>query len=103
MFDICTEERLYHLASETEEERREWIATLNNLLFEDPLRRVCFSSDISISHSDVGLVSKALVWYMQQWIFGLYLTMRGQVKFCVIAKTVFQSVCLRLSHCSALP
>ena len=42
-FDICTEERVYHLASETEEERREWLDTLNTLLFEEPQKHVCLS------------------------------------------------------------
>ena len=42
-FDICTEERVYHLASESEEERREWIQMINSLLFEEPERHVCLS------------------------------------------------------------
>ena len=39
-FDICTEERVYHLASETEQERQEWLETLNTLLFVEPRRQV---------------------------------------------------------------
>ena len=39
-FDICTEDRVYHLASETEQERQEWLETLNTLLFVDPRRQV---------------------------------------------------------------
>ena len=39
-FDICTVERLYHLACETEEERRVWLNTLNTLLFDEPQKQV---------------------------------------------------------------
>ena len=47
VFDISTEDRVYHLASETEEERKNWITTLNDLLFGESLRQVCFSIEIS--------------------------------------------------------
>ena len=47
VFDICTEERVYHLASESEEERQNWITTLNNLLFGESQRKVCFSFEFS--------------------------------------------------------
>ena len=39
-FDICTFERVYHLACETGEERKVWIDTLNTLLFEEPRKQV---------------------------------------------------------------
>ena len=39
-FDICTFERVYHLACETEKDRKLWIDTLNTLLFEEPRKQV---------------------------------------------------------------
>ena len=39
-FDVCTVERVYHLACETEENRKLWIDTLNTLLFEEPQKQV---------------------------------------------------------------
>lgn len=42
-FDICTFERVYHLACETEEERKDWINTLNTLLFEEPRKQVQYN------------------------------------------------------------
>lgn len=33
VFDVCTTERVYHLAADTEEERLEWVSTLRDLLF----------------------------------------------------------------------
>lgn len=33
VFDVCTSERVYHLAADSEEERMEWVTTLKDLLF----------------------------------------------------------------------
>ena len=33
VFDVCTTERVYHLAADTEEERSEWVSTLKELLY----------------------------------------------------------------------
>lgn len=33
VFDVCTTERVYHLAADSEEERTEWVKTLKELLF----------------------------------------------------------------------
>lgn len=40
VFDVCTEDRIYHLAAETAAEKRNWIDTLNTLLFTE---QVCTS------------------------------------------------------------
>ena len=33
VFDVCTSERVYHLAADTEKERLDWVSTLKDLLF----------------------------------------------------------------------
>ena len=33
VFDVCTMERVYHLAAETAYEKQQWITVLNDLLF----------------------------------------------------------------------
>ena len=33
VFDVCTTDRVYHLAADTEEDRTEWVNTLKTLLF----------------------------------------------------------------------
>ena len=35
VFDVCTADRVYHLAAESVAEKAEWIHTLNRLLFTD--------------------------------------------------------------------
>lgn len=35
VFDVCTAERIYHLAAESAEEKKNWLQTLNNLLFSE--------------------------------------------------------------------
>lgn len=35
VLDICTKERMYHLAAETPSEKYEWMETLNDLLFSN--------------------------------------------------------------------
>ena len=35
VFDVCTADRVYHLAAESSAEKAEWIYTLNDLLFTD--------------------------------------------------------------------
>ena len=39
VFDIHTEERIYHLVAESGEEKQEWIDTLKTLLFTPQVRR----------------------------------------------------------------
>ena len=35
VLDVCTAERTYHLAAESAEEKKNWLQTLNNLLFSE--------------------------------------------------------------------
>ncbi len=35
MFDVHTEERVYHLVAESGEDKQEWVDTLNTLLFTE--------------------------------------------------------------------
>ena len=64
-FDICTEERVYHLASETEQERQEWLETLNTLLFVEPRHQVRMGSYERLRqtclHAQTQLTAKSLL------------------------------------------
>ncbi len=40
MFDVHTEERVYHLVAESGEDKQDWVVTLNTLLFTEQDVRV---------------------------------------------------------------
>ena len=48
VFDVCTSERVYHLAADTEEERSDWVSTLKDLLF-NPQQKVSWNSWIMLA------------------------------------------------------
>ncbi len=54
VFDVCTSERVYHLAADTEEERLDWVSTLRELLFS-PQQAVSLASKFSANEAPASL------------------------------------------------
>lgn len=54
VFDVHTNERVFHLAADSAVDKHDWVKTLNRLLFTDPgsqVSRVVISQYISDTHT----------------------------------------------------
>ena len=61
VFDVCTMERVYHLAAETAYEKQQWITVLNDLLFTKNCTQQVTNDTTNIHYQETGAISTLIL------------------------------------------